>query len=233
MSYDPDTPVITEICNSLIGSKIQLSFTITLLNGENHTGIIDNGNIVGDIIQDILFPYIRNHIQTFEKGPKQLSPDFYNRSKMWEWELKCFSGSPAFDISNFISYISQLQQNLLRKMYKTRYMIFKYNLKSNFIELIDFKLCNVWEILNYNGKNAISMQVKKNIWYNIRPCSFNDMNNKVKTPELFLKQICKALNETPTKLENKQQIIEDICTQYYKIQYNKLVLDINKVVLDT
>lgn len=128
MYSDPDTLEIKKTCQSLIGCKINIGFTITLRNGTNHGGEIDNCNIVGDCMENILYPFICKHIPTFKKGPKQASPDFYNRDKKWGWELKCFSKNPRFDISNFNSYISQIQDNLEKKMYKTQYLIFKYNL---------------------------------------------------------------------------------------------------------
>ena len=224
MLFDPDTSEIKKICESLINSKIYISFRIILQNGNNYNGEINNCNIVGDIMEDILYPYIKNYISSFEKGPKQASPDFYNREKQWEWELKCFNNKPCFDISNYNSYILQLYQNLERKMYKTQYLIFKYNLKDNLIEIIDLKLCNIWEMINYNGKNPISLQSKKGMWYNIRPCTFNDMNNSTKTPELFIKQICKSINESPNKIENKEEIIENIYNQFNKLQSKNTII---------
>ena len=161
MSIDPNTKQIDEICQSLIGSRITIGYSITLQNGNNYTGDIDNCNIVGDVMEDILYPIIKKNIPTFQKGPKQASPDFYNINKEWEWELKCFCDSPGFDISNFNSYIDQLQNNLERKMYKTQYLIFKYEITSGSFMITDFKLCKVWDILNYNGKYPISLQSKK------------------------------------------------------------------------
>jgi hypothetical protein len=214
--FDPDTAKIKEICNSLIGCKIKIGFTIILPNGDvGERGSIKNCNIIGDCMEDILFPFLKKHIPTFRKGPKQKSPDFFNNG--WEWESKCFNKTPGFDISNFNSYIQQIRENLKRKMYKTQYLIFKYNLKPDFIEIIDFKLCNVWEIINYTGKYPISLQCKKGMWYNIRPCSFTDMNNKNKTPEIFVAKICEAIEVSPNTLEKRERIIEDIYRQFHQL----------------
>tara|TARA_Y100000590_G_C15287130_1_gene851075 strand:- start:53 stop:535 length:483 start_codon:yes stop_codon:yes gene_type:complete len=158
---------------------------ITLKSGENLSEEINNCYLIGDCMQDILYPFINKYIPTFEKGPKQASPDFYN-SNIWEWELKCFSNTPGFDIYNFNSYISLLEDNLEKKMYRTQYLIFKFNLKDGIITITDFKLWNVWQIINYKGKNPISLQCKKGMWYNIRPCSFNDMNAVDKIPIIFI-----------------------------------------------
>lgn len=216
MTFDPHTSKIKNICESLIGCKINIGFSITLRNGENHSGIIDNCNIIGDCMEDIIFPIIHKHIPTFEKGPKQSSPDFYN-SKIWEWELKCFCNNPGFDISNFNSYISQLEENLERKMYRTQYLIFKYALTNGSITIEDFKLCSVWQLINYNGKYPISIQCKKGMWYNIRPCNFNDINDK-KTPNIFVKKICEAIDKSPNKINEKYKVIEHIYKQFYKTQ---------------
>ena len=222
MSFDPKTPEIKTICESLIGCKIDIGFTITLKNGETFSGEIDNCNIVGDCMEDILYPVIKNKVPSFEKGPKQASPDFYN-SKIWEWELKCFSNSPGFDVSNFNSYTSQLEDNLEKKMYRTQYLIFKYTFKNGVVTITDFKLCNVWEIINYKGKHPISLQCKKGIWYNIRPCSFNDMNVSDKTPIMFIRKIVEAIEKTPNKLEYKTRTINRIYDQFYRIQYSKII----------
>jgi hypothetical protein len=222
MSFDPKTPEIKKICESLIGCKINIGFTITLKSGENLSRKINNCNIVGDCMEDIIYPFINKNILTFEKGPKQLSPDFYN-SKIWEYELKCFSNTPGFDISNFNSYISQLEENLEKKMYRTQYLIFKYNLENGIITITDFKLCNVWQIINYTGKRPVSLQCKNGMWYNIRPCGFKDMNAVDKTPIMFIKKIVDAIKTTPNKMENKTRTINNIYNQFYKLQFSRII----------
>ena len=79
MESDPDTQKIKTICESLVGSKIHFGFTITLPLGETQSGKINNCNIIGDCMENILFPFIKSEMPTFEEGPKQASPDFYNR----------------------------------------------------------------------------------------------------------------------------------------------------------
>ena len=75
---DPDTDKIRNICESLIGSEIKLNFTITLKSGETCSGDIDNCNIIGDCMENVIFPFIKKQIPSFKEGPKQSSPDFYN-----------------------------------------------------------------------------------------------------------------------------------------------------------
>ena len=71
-------------------------------------------------------------------------------------------------------------------------------------------------MINYTGKYPISLQSKKDMWYNIRPCSFVDMKSD-KTPQMFITQICKAIHETPNKLQDKEKIIEQIQTQFQNL----------------
>ena len=48
-----------KICESLIGGVINVNFRINLQNGENYSGEIDNCNIVGDCMEDIIYPIIK------------------------------------------------------------------------------------------------------------------------------------------------------------------------------
>ena len=222
---DPDLEKIKQTCQSIVGSKINIGFTIILRDNEKYNGEIKNCNIIGDCMENILLPFLKKNIPTFVNGPKQSSPDFFNNIE-YEYELKCFKKNPGFDISNFNSYISQLNENLERKLYKTYYLIFEYKFEKNTIVMVNFKLCKIWEIINYTGKYPISIQNKKGIWYNIRPCRYKCMNDRYKTPLLFIKQICKAILITPNKLEGKKKIINNIYTQFYKIQFNKILQQI-------
>lgn len=227
LHQDPDTEQIKTICESFIGAKIQISYNITLKNGDTGNGAIENCNIVGDCMENILYPFLKATIPTMEAGPKQKSPDYWNRKRNYYYEVKCFMGSPGFDVSNFNSYITQLIENLEKKLYKTQYLIFEYQIEHEVIVITDFKLCNVWDIINYTGKYPISLQCKKGMWYNIRPCVFKDMNNKDKTPLLFIKQVCEAVLKTPNKLEDdKEKIIDNIYAQFYKLQFNTVLLQI-------
>mgnify|MGYP001306338914 CR=1 FL=1 len=219
---DPDTSIINNICKNIIGSEIKIEYNITFQNGDIDNGIIDNCNIVGDCLENILFPYIKKTIKTLEEGPKQSFPDFWNRNRRYNWELKTFNinHGPSFDISNFISYISQLldDNGVDNKLFKTKYLIFEYSFDNYIIKINKFKLCNVWEIINYDGKYPISLQNKKNTWYNIRPCKFSNMISKGKTPNLFIEKICEAILICPNKLEDRENKIINIKKQFNQLK---------------
>ena len=126
--HDPDQHLIEELCKQLIGAKIQYSYRLSLSNDLSFDDTIADNNINGNCIEHILYPYIKEKISTFERGPKQKAPDFWNRSREYCWEIKSFTDAPGFDIANFMSFIYQLASpgGLREKLYKTKYLIFKY-----------------------------------------------------------------------------------------------------------
>lgn len=226
MYIDPDTNIIKNICTDLIGAKINIGYTIILANGNKYNGDIENCNIIGNSMENIIIPLLINKIPTIERGPKQASPDFFNRNRSYEWEIKFFNVSPSFDISNYMSYICQLEENTFRKLYKTQYLVFKYSIFNKYIIIDDFKILNVWNIVSFSGKYPISIQNKKGMWYNIRPCSFNEMSLKNKNAHLFIKNILKSILQCPNNIIDREKIIENIGKQFYKLQFNEVLSSI-------
>ena len=216
LGEDPDCKKIYSICNDLVGAKIQFSYTITLVNNITQNIILENCNIIGDCIENILFPFIKNGVPTIEEGPKQSAPDYYNREKSFEWELKCFTGTPGFDISNVLSYFNQLNtdKGVERKLIKTKYLVFKYSIHENYISIDDFTMCNVWNMINYTGKYPISLQNKNGTWYNIRPGNYSDFKNSTKTAKQFIESICEAIKLCPNTIKNKSNMIHNIKQQF-------------------
>lgn len=221
--YDPDTHLFSEVCKSLVGAKIRLSYTIELLNGDRLANTLSNCNVVGDCLENVLFPFLKEKISTIEEGPKQASPDFWNRDREFEWELKVFNCNPNFDINNFTSYINQLGDNLEKKMYKTKYMIFKYDIYDSQVVIKDYRVCNVWDLVSYDKKHPISIQMKKGVWYNIRPCGFKDIG-KNKTDKMFVEHICKAITECPNNLVDREDLIHRINQQFLEVDLSDLAI---------
>ena len=223
-----DLAKIETFCQSLVGTIINLGYTLILPNGEKHTDELKNCNIVGDAFESILYKLIKSHVPTFEKGPKQASADYINKNM--GFELKCGKNC-TWDVSNFYSFIKQLSDNLHKKMYKTKYLIFMYTIEKNHITITNFKMCNVWDIIKYDGKNPISLQNKKNVWYNIRPGSFNDMNDPKKTPEIFIQHICKAIELCPNSIsiETRDKLKSSIMTQFDDEMVDKVLDEVLKI----
>ena len=106
-----------------------------------------------------------------------------------------------------------------------------YTIEKNHITITNFKMCNVWDIIKYDGKNPISLQNKKNVWYNIRPGSFNDMNDPKKTPEIFIQHICKAIELCPNSIsiETRDKLKSSIMTQFDDEMVDKVLDEVLKI----
>jgi len=212
--YD-NTDELIKICKGFENEEIELYATFM-----KNKIKINNCNIIGDLFEDLFFYEIKNKLLDFEEGPKQSSPDFYGMNKNFEFEQKLFMINPGFDIGNFTSYVNQLssENGVYRKLFNTKYLIFEYfmNIDKNII-IKKFHYLNVYNIVSYNGKYPISMQVKKNIWYNIRPDSVKNWYLDNKTPKVFIEKIIECINICP-HIENKDEKINSINKQFDEIQ---------------
>jgi hypothetical protein len=205
---------LIDICKSFESHSIELHATFM-----KETILINNCNAVGDILESIFFHQIKKHLSDFEEGPKQKSPDFYACNKLFEYEQKVFMKKPGFDISNFESYIEQLCQKdgIYQKILKTKYLIFEYFIDENKIMIKKFHFLNVWNIVAYSKKEPISMQVKRGVWYNIRPDSSNKWYDKTKTFDLFIKKIIECIDKC-NQIEDKENKKKNILLQYEELK---------------
>lgn len=216
---DNDTDTIRNVCESLIGAEMRMNCEITLRNGHKSDISMVNTNIIGDCLEDLLYPFISAKLPNFKHGEKQKSPDFYNGE--FEWELKTFTKQANFDIGNFTSYIDQLADDdgIMRKLYQTQYLIFEYEYITNMkkFTIKDFHICNVCNLVSYSGKYPLSMQVKKGMWYNLRPVSsMRAIKYSVATPALFIANIIRCVNMCPNATftdSYKKRIVNSIQTQ--------------------
>lgn len=98
---------LATLCKLFIGHRISFHSNFTF---DDEVTQITNCNAVGDLTEDVFFPRYKKIIPTFEKGPKQASPDFWSDNKEFEYEQKVYRNNPCFDIGNFNSIISQLAE---------------------------------------------------------------------------------------------------------------------------
>lgn len=212
---------LVEMCEAFVNHKIQISAKFSF--DEEQTPI-SNCNAVGDILEDIFCSRFKKIIQDMEVGPKQTSPDFWTQDRKFEYEMKAFMVHPSFDVANFGSYVSQLSADggLFRKLFRTKYLIFEYEVNENVITIKNFWSMNVWNIVGYNGKYPIGIQNKRNMWYNMRPSYTKEWNTKSKTPELFVGNMIKAIKECPNQIDDRDKIITNIQNQFdnIKLKYN-------------
>ena len=204
---------LLDVCKSFEGQQIKLYVSFMDKNIK-----ISNINIVGSLLEDVFFSKFNEKISDFEIGNKQSSPDYYAMNKTFEFEQKVFISKPGFDIGNFTSYINQLCESngVFRKIFKTKYLIFEYYIFEDYITIKKFHYLNVFNLVSYDKKYPISMQVKKNIWYNIRTDSVNNWYSTEKTPKKFIENIIKCIKQCH-HIDNKEDKINNIEIQMKEI----------------
>jgi hypothetical protein len=197
------------MCKRFIGQKVQLTATFM-----NTSLPIVNPNLVGDLLEDLFYPLYKQACPDFEEGPKQESPDFFAQQKEFQFEQKAFYGSPGFDIANFTSLIHQMAApgGVGKKLFKTKYLVFQYLPEQDGFLIQNFWLLNIWDLPTYDNKYPISMQVKKGMWYNIRPGVPSSWTDQSKTPRKFLEKLLECIDQCK-QLEGKDVLQTSIREQ--------------------
>lgn len=210
----PNSEILTSVCKSF--EEQEISLTVTFMG---KTIPIYNCNALGDVLEDVFYPIIKENLDDFEEGPEQASPDYYGKGKKFEFEQKVFKKKPGFDIGNFTSYVTMLTEDggVYKKIFKTKYLVFEYSSIDKKIKIIKFHYLNVYNLVDYSGTTPITMQKKKNIWYNIRPGSVKNWYSSDKTPQLFIDKIIECINECP-HIEDKINKINSITTQFNNLK---------------
>ena len=216
ISIDKNREDIIKISKEFIGHYITLTAEFSF-NGKKI--ILRDCNVIGNILEDIFVKEYSEKILSFEKGPKQESPDFWTTNKLYEYEIKCFTKSPGFDIANFNSYIDQLQipGGVYKKIFLTKYLVFEYQISENKIYIKDFKFLNTWDIMGYNGKNPMTVQNKKGIWYNLRPCGKKEWIKNSKGPYLLVNKILESIEKCPNNIKDKEEKKQSIEKQFKEL----------------
>jgi hypothetical protein len=210
----PNSKILINVCKSFEEQEITLTATFM-----GKIIPIYNCNAIGDILEDVFYPIIKDNLADFEEGPKQASPDYYGINKNFEFEQKVFMKQPGFDIGNFTSYVNMLTEDggVYKKLFKTKYLVFEYSIIDEKIKIIKFHYLNVYNLVGYSGKTPITMQIKKNVWYNIRPESVKKWYLTYKTPQLFIDKIIECINSCP-HIEDKITKINSIASQFNNIK---------------
>tara|TARA_B110000208_G_C11775042_1_gene431720 strand:+ start:396 stop:1094 length:699 start_codon:yes stop_codon:yes gene_type:complete len=226
MSFDPKILDIKKICESLTGFKANIGFTGTLNSGENLSGEINNCNIIGNCMEDILYPIIEKSIPTFEKGPPGQKPDFINLvSKLlsYDYELKCFNieSGAGFDIGSITGFLEDISKPAgVQKKLDVKYLIFEYEIdkKTKGFTITKFWMLSVYDICcGYGGQKPINIGGQKGV--NIRPATKNqwtdEKNRDKRNPTNFLDRIEELIKSKWYNVDEleKQQKLESIQTQ--------------------
>ena len=205
----PNLEKLNHLCKSFIGEKIQLSASF-----KNRTIPIKNPNLIGDLLEDLFFPFYNETCPDFEEGPKQESPDFFAGNKSYQFEQKAFLHSAGFDISNFTSFLHQISKpgGLEMKLFRTKYLVYEYGMEEECFVIKNFWMLSIWQLPKYDGIHPISMQVKKDMWYNIRPGAKSSWNDPTKTPQKFIEKILECLEKCP-QIKDKDTLKDSILVQ--------------------
>jgi len=183
------------LSQNIINSVGQVSFEM-----QNTKCQINDNSVVGNVIQAWLQSFMDNNKIPYRlKENTQEFPDFFlnsNRNDIDLLEVKCFTKSANFDISNFMSYCTSIMQSPYRL--NADYLIFKYKRVASGIMIENIWLKKVWEICGASERMAVKLQIKKGQIYNIRPATWHG-KGKVKYPPFtsrleFVQALQKVLN---------------------------------------
>jgi hypothetical protein len=202
--------IIEELRDKLTVCKlIKIKKDITYMVDEKTRVIEGNINNVGGDVESVLCDYLITNHTGFSRGPQQKSPDMYYESngRRVEVEIKAYQNNPSFDIANFRSYIDQLSSDngVSRKLYRTVYLIVKYDVRNRLVVFSTVQLNRTWQIFGYTGIYPITIQSKKEIWHSIRP---HLGNYGTKTPKQWAIGLLKAIEEAPCFV-NKQHVTKE------------------------
>lgn len=201
---------VERVCSNMVGKSFEVSATFG-----GQTFHMNQKNIVGDVVESLTFMQLKKNNISIIRSPPQTSPDFRTVPDDFGYEHKCFTNQPSFDIGNFESYVEQLclPNGVENKVLRTKYLVFRYNSKIDSIRLEAFHMLNIWNMVKYDGKHPISLQVRRGIWNSIRPGSVSDWKNDTKTPKKFMNSLLMCIDQCPNINDKtrKMNTIQDQC----------------------
>lgn len=141
-----------------------------------------SNDVIGSCIQDWLPAWFEdNNVNLTANNKTQCFPDFVAHfdDKDIPMDIKVWNygnAAPAFDIANFDSFYDEVTKNIDKLIAKYIVIGYKTNAHGFSIEYLDIK--NIWEMIGPSTKYPISIQVKRNKPYAIRPVAFHKDNGK-------------------------------------------------------
>ena len=155
---------------------------------------------IGNLLQDWLEKWFDENSIKYKTLPNsQEFPDYilyfedetpiYLEVKSWN-----FNASPAFDLANFEAYIDMIEETPQKLLAK--YLVFTYSISTDgeiCIENVFLK--NIWELTGPSKKRPLTVQVKRDVIYNIRPKNFTNKElDLFETPQEFLSAVKEQMN---------------------------------------
>lgn len=181
--------------DQITGKSGDIHFTL-----DNLTRKVTSTDIIGNTIQDWLpLWFDRNNIKYKTLKNTQEFPDYLldldsGKDMMLEVKAWNHNNNPAFDVANFESYIDIIEADP-SKLYAD-YLIFGYSpLSDHSILIEDIFLKKVWEITGPGKSRPLTVQVKRDVIYNIRPIDIRKPNANSFQDEFEFLEAIKSMME--------------------------------------
>lgn len=136
--------------------------------------LVRDSSIVGNVIQEWLKSFMESKKIGFRfQTNTQKFPDFFmhmSNDQVDLLEVKCFKKAPNFDVANFMAYA----ESLLTEAYRldSDYLILEYRENETGVVIKNVWLKKVWEICSASERTPVKTQIKKGIYYAIRPANW-------------------------------------------------------------
>lgn len=189
--------------------------------------LVQDHSVVGNIIQEWLADFMDKHrIDHTQPDNTQEFPDYFVDESNGDHgllEVKCFKGSPNFDVANFMAYCRSLTTNPHRL--DAQYLIFQYAPLGEGVEIKNVWLKRVWEITSPSERSAVKIQWKQNQAVNIRPATWYSPRATYQpfgTRKDFVLALKKILDTTPAGGDWRKNWIKTVSEKYTEQTGNAL-----------
>ena len=137
---------------------------------------LDRANVIGNIIQEWVYEWLRTNNVEFERDEGQLPPDLFldpedKTCNLVEIKAFNYQESPAFDIAEPLAYLEEIVKRPY--MLYTDYLIFGYKMdeETGIITIENIWLKKIWEICSPSKTKGLpiggqAVKIRPSKWYN-------------------------------------------------------------------
>lgn len=137
---------------------------------------LDRANVIGNIIQEWVYEWLRTNNVEFERDEGQLPPDLFldpedKTCNLVEIKAFNYQESPAFDIAEPLAYLEEIVKRPY--MLYTDYLIFGYKMdeETGIINIENIWLKKIWEICSPSKTKGLpiggqAVKIRPSKWYN-------------------------------------------------------------------
>lgn len=137
---------------------------------------LDRANVIGNIIQEWVYEWLRTNNVEFERDEGQLPPDLFldpedKTCNLVEIKAFNYQESPAFDIAEPLAYLEEIVKRPY--MLYTDYLIFGYKMdeETGIITIENIWLKKIWDICSPSKTKGLpiggqAVKIRPSKWYN-------------------------------------------------------------------